>query len=378
MVRFIVLGAGRVGAVIAADLAGEAGAEVTVADAGGGALAAARAREPRLRALRADLRRPEAVRELVAPFDVVVGALPSALGFAALRAVVEAGKACADISFTVEDPLALDGLARERGARVVVDFGVAPGMSHLLAAEGVRRLGDARSVRILVGGIPRDPEVPWRFKAAFAPGDVVEEYTRPARVREGGEDVTKPALSDRERAAFEGVGELEAATTDGLRTLLRTLAVPDMVEKTLRWPGHYDRMEELRASGFFASEPVEVSGARVAPLELTRALLARAWTYAEGEQDLTVMRVEVASAARRLAWELVDLYDAATRTTSMARTTAFPCAIVARLLADGTVGEPGIHPPERLADIPGAVERVLAEHARRGVRYRASETPPPG
>ena len=364
------------GAVIAADLAADADLDVTAVDASARALESARARvgdAARLR--RADLADPQVVGALAGEFDLVVGALPSRLGFAALRAVLEAGRPCVDISFMPEDARALDALARERGVVAVVDMGVAPGMSHLLAAHGVRRLGGAERLRILVGGVPVEPRPPFYFKAAFAPADVVEEYTRPARVVEGGQVLVRPALSRVEPVELPGVGRMEAGLTDGLRSLVHTLEVPDMAELTLRWPGHYDLIRAFQATGLLSAEPVALGSASVRPLDLTSALLVAQWTYAEGEQDLTVMRVEVEGARGRLVWDLLDRYEESTRTSSMARTTAFPCAIVARLLADGSIGAPGVHPPEDLAAVPGLVERVLAEHGRRGVDYREGGAP---
>jgi len=377
MTKTLVLGAGRVGAVIAADLAAEADLDVTVADRSASALSGARARAGGSLAIRrADLSDAEAVRALAAEFDLVVGALPSRLGLAALRAVIEAGRPFADISFMPQDARGLDALARSRGVAAVVDIGVAPGMSHLLAAHGVRRLAGAQRVRILVGGVPLEPRPPFFFKAAFAPGDVVEEYTRPARLVEGGRVVERAALSIVEPVELPGVGRMEAGLTDGLRSLVHSLAVPEMVELTLRWPGHYGLIRALQSAGFFSTEPLSVGSAQLRPLDLTSALLAQQWTYSEGEQDLTVMRVEVCGSGRKLVWDLVDRYDSATQTTSMARTSGFPCAIVARLLADGTIAEPGVHPPEHLSSIPGLVQRVLAEHARRGVHYREEALEP--
>ena len=70
----------------------------------------------------------------------------------------------------------------------------------------------------------------------------------------------------------------------------------------------------------------------------------------------------------RHAWDMLDRYHSASGTTSMARTTAFPCTIVARLLASGAIGGPGVLPPERLGAQPGVLDQVLGELDERGVR----------
>jgi saccharopine dehydrogenase-like NADP-dependent oxidoreductase len=375
--RAVVLGGGMVGAVIAEDLLEEEGLQVTLVDRDASRLEEVAQRSPGLTTRVADCSDPAALAALAAEADVVVGALASHLGFGALRAVLEAGKPYCDISFMAEDPLALDGLAREQGVTAVVDCGVAPGMTHMLVGYAVQALDRVDALKIYVGGLPRVRSWPFEYKAGFAPADVIEEYTRPVRVVEHGKVVVKEALSEPELLEFEGVGTLEAFNTDGLRSLVETLEVPHMVEKTMRYPGHRALMQAFRETGLFGTEPVTVRGAQVVPRELTSALLFPKWTFEEGEEDLTALRV-IAEGARgeqpvSLRWDMLDRYDPATGRTSMSRTTAYPCAIVARLLLAGRVPQAGVLPPERLGAMPGVLDEVLAALRSRGVDYRPSE-----
>ena len=367
----IVLGAGMVGSVIAADLAGDF--DVTVADASDDALARAKRRAGDVDCVRRDLSDPNAVAKLVEPYDVVLGAMPSRFGFATLRAVVGAGKRYADISFMPENALALDDVARANGATAVVDCGVAPGMSNMLAGYGAATLDEPERIVIYVGGLPRERHWPYEYKAGFAPSDVIEEYTRPARIVINGKTVVREALSEPELIDFDGVGTVEAFNTDGLRTLIDTLDVPDMIEKTMRYPGHIELMRVLRETGFFSHEPVDVGGVAVRPIDFTSRILFPHWTYEEGEADLTIMRVEVTGRrdGRRVTWrwDLHDRLDPATNTTSMARTTGFPCAIVARMLAAGEVTETGVLAPETFVRAPGRLDAVLKGLQMRGVEY---------
>ena len=146
-----------------------------------------------------------------------------------------------------------------------------------------------------------------------------------------------------------------------------------MVEKTMRYPGHAALMSAFRDAGLFSKEAVEVGGQMVVPLELTSRVLFPQWTFEEGEEDLTVMRIlvrgQIDGNARTLRWDLSDRYSQAEGATSMSRTTALPCAIVARMLADGTFDQAGVHPPEVLGAVPGLPERVLSALAARGVTY---------
>ena len=377
MPRVIVLGSGLIGSFIAADMAGD-GADVTVADVSDDALGHAATRSGgKVETRRADLSRPDVIRKLVEPFDLVIGALPSCHGFASLRAVIEAGRPIVDISFMPQDALALDALARERGVTAIVDCGVAPGLSNLLAARAVSQLDECDRVEILAGGVPRKPTEPFRYKAPFAPEDVLEEYTRPARIVAGGCVVDTEPLADSEIVDIPAVGALEATTTDGLRSLATTLAVPNLRERTLRHPGHYTLMRALKTAGFLSKEPREIDGARVVPLALTSALLFPLWTYLPGEEDVTVLRVVAEGRKQgrqaRIQWDMVDFCDPRTGASSMARTTGLTCTTFARLVLEGAVDAAGVLPPERFGFDGAFVRRVLSELAVRGVTVELSE-----
>lgn len=376
--KAIVLGAGMVGTTMARDLASDPGFDVTVADIRPEALA--RAAEPhpqspkaRLGTVEIDLTDPQAIRQAVAGYDLVLGALASHLGFEALRAVLEAGKPYCDISFMPEDALELDALAKERGVTAVVDCGVAPGISNLLAGHAVSHLDLALRVDICVGGLPLERRLPFEYKASFAPADVIEEYTRPARFRVGGALVVREALSEPELLDFPGIGTLEAFNTDGCRSLLRTLDAPDLRERTLRYPGHAALMAAFRQAGLFSKDAIMVNGLAVRPLDVTSQLLFPKWQYLDGEADLTVMRVVVEGIreGRRLrhTWNLLDRYDVVTGIRSMSRATAFPAAIMARIIAGGRFSRPGVHPPETPGRDPALAAFMLSELENRGVRY---------
>jgi len=380
MARAVVLGAGMVGAVVAADIAADDRFEVAIADRSDENLARAAAhRMERCDPVVADLADPAVVHRLAAEADLVLGALPSHLGYRAVEAVIEAGKPYSDISFMAENALKHDAKAKNAGVACVVDIGVAPGMSNLLAGAAAHRMERCDRIEIYVGGLPVERRWPFQYKAGFAPADVVEEYTRPSRIVERGEVVVRPALTEPELMDFPRIGTLEAVNTDGLRTLADTLDVPNMVEKTLRYPGHYELMRIFRETGLFSKEPIEVSGQRVVPLEVTSALMFPKWTYEEGERDLTVMAVIAEGVLdgkpARIRWDLYDEYDPVQKATSMSRTTGFPCAIVARLLHEGKITTPGVLPPEKLGAVPGVLEAVFEELGKRGVRYTETVEP---
>ena len=374
--KVVVLGAGMVGSATAADLASRSEYDVTVVDGREEALERV-GRQSGARTLRADLSNPEGLLGAVGPADLVLGALSSRLGLRTLKALIEAGKAYCDISFMAEDAWELDALAKRHGATAVVDCGVAPGVSNLLAGYATSLLERTERIEIYVGGLPAERRWPFQYKAGFAPHDVLEEYTRPSRVVEHGQVVVKEALSEPELMDFPVLGTLEAFNTDGLRSLAHNLRVPFMKEKTLRYPGHIELMRAFRHTGLFSREALEVGGVMVRPLDITAALLFPKWTFEEGEADLTVMRV-LAEGTRggrrtRLTWDLLDRYDRATGIRSMSRTTGFAATSMLALMARGMVAGPGVFAPEQLALQPGLPEAFLAEYASRGIQVHHRE-----
>lgn len=371
MTHIVVLGAGRVGGVMARDLAPDF--KVTVADKFPAALE--RMKAFGLATRQADLGSSEGVKAAVSDADIVVGAVPGFMGFATSKAVIEARKTLVDISFFDEDCFLLDDLAKANDVTAIVDCGVAPGCGNIILGDSARQWDKVTRFECLVGGLPQVRTWPYEYQAGFSPIDVIEEYTRPARYVKDGHTVTLPALSEPELIDFEGVGTLEAFNTDGLRSVIHTFpGVPDMKEKTLRYPGHIEKMRMLRESGFFSKIPIEVNGVRIAPLDLTCALLFPMWQMKQGDEDVTIMRVSVEGQKGGVAVtrtvDMVDRADPATGYSAMARTTGFTCTAAVRLVAAGKFQRRGICPPEYIGMEPGAWAFIKAELAKRNVVYR--------
>jgi lysine 6-dehydrogenase len=362
-----VLGAGMVGRAIALDLATVF--SVTSFDVSEQNLQLLQRKSTNIKTVVADLQNTGAYSSLLQPFDLVVTAVPGFMGFDTLKAVINAGKNVVDISFFPEDALQLDALAKEKNVTAIVDCGVAPGMSNWIIGRYNAEM-KIDGFEIYVGGLPLHPQPPFFYKAPFSPVDVIEEYTRPARLKENGVIVTKPALTDRKMMQFDGVGNLEAFNTDGLRSLLFTMPhIPTQIEQTLRYPGHIDLIIALKQSGFFSEEKIKVNGAELSPLQFTSKLLINEWKLGETEEELTVMKVIVHGEEKTIEYNLLDKFDAATQTSSMARTTGYTCTAAVHLLANNMVTKKGVFPPELLGDDKNAFDFVLNYLEQRGVHW---------
>ena len=368
--KIIVLGGGLVGGPMARDLAHEF--ELSLADINKNNLDKAIGSFP-ITGIECDLLKEEVIRKLVSEFDLVINAVPGHMGFKTLETVIDSGKNVVDIAFFPEDLFLLDGLAKEKGVVVISDIGVAPGMSNILTAYASEQMDKTQKVKIMVGGLPKIRQQPWEYKAVFSPADVIEEYTRPARVVRNGEEVILPPLCEKELLEFEGIGTLEAFISDGLRSLIRTIDAPDMEEKTLRYPGHARLMEILRDAGFFSQEKERLGDNYIRPLDLTSKLLFDQWKLDEGEVDITVMRVIVSGVKDgkpiSISYDLYDEYDPNSGIHSMARTTGYTATITARMVLNGMYGHIGVSPPEYLGRKEECVAFLFNEFEKRGICY---------
>lgn len=367
--KVIVLGAGLVGKAMALDLATHF--DVTSADINKQSLASLPAQG--IKTLEVDVADAKKLKSVLADFDLVIGAVPGFLGFATAKAVIEAGKNMVDISFFPEDPFELDELAKANGVTIVTDCGVAPGMGNIILGYHAKHMNVHR-YECLVGGLPVVRQWPYEYKAVFSPIDVIEEYTRPARYVQHGQVVVREALSDAALVHFDKVGTLEAWNSDGLRTLIKTMPhIPDMIEKTLRYPGCIEYLRVLRETGFFSKDPIMVNGMPVRPLDVTAQLLFPQWKLQPGETEFTVMRITLEgeeNGVRRLyQYNLLDYTDTEKGILSMARTTGYTCTAVAHLVANGAFSRKGISPPEYLGQDPSNFAFINQYLKDRGVVY---------
>jgi saccharopine dehydrogenase-like NADP-dependent oxidoreductase len=271
MKKVVVLGSGMIGSVIARDLS--ANYNVTVVDKDSHRLNILR-ESSSVKTIISDLNSEIKVQEIIIDYDLAICALPGSLGFKALKSVISEGKNVVDISFASEDPFQLDSLAVEKNVTAIVDCGISPGLSNLVLGHHNEQM-EINGYKCMIGGLPVRQDLPFKYKAFFSPIDVIEEYTRPARIIEKGKLVVKEAMTDSEIVEFENAGKLEAVNTDGLRTLLKTMKIPNMVEKTLRYPGHIDLMRIFKDVGFFSSEEIDLSGKSIKPIQKKRNMPPR-------------------------------------------------------------------------------------------------------
>lgn len=373
--KIAVLGAGMVGRTIAIDLS--TSFDVTSVDKSEASLAKLKSQNSSLKTLAFDLSETEGYNTLLQPFDIVVAAVPGFMGYNTLKGIIEAGKNVIDISFSPEDMLSLDSLAKEKSVTAIVDCGVAPGMSNFILGRYNEEM-KIENFECYVGGLPKIRKKPFEYKAPFSPVDVIEEYMRPARMQENGQIVTKAALSDIELMEFDEIGTLEAFNTDGLRSILDTMGhIPNMKEKTLRYPGHADLIIALQRSGFFDTIPISIQNTKITPLSFTASILFNEWKLLPGEEEFTVMKVIAEGIEngkhKKVTYSLLDRYDVNTQTSSMARSTGYTATAAVHLVANQLFTGKGVYPPEKIGSNKNCFEFVLKHLKQRNVVWEKEE-----
>jgi lysine 6-dehydrogenase len=375
--KMLVLGAGLQGCAAAHNLLQHEGVEqVTIADLHPNRLPPFL--QPylgkRLRAVPLDASDFEAVVAMMKGHDAALCALPYYFNEPMTRAAIEGGSHFCDLGGNTEivfQQKKLQESASARGVSVIPDCGLAPGMVNILAAEGIRRVDRARSVRIYVGGLPQHPEPPLNYQIVYSLEGALDYYTTPSWVLRQGKAVQVDALSELEPQEFPApVGTLEAFHTGGgVSTMPFAFEgkIDTMEYKTLRYPGHVAIMRPIRELGLISNTPIPVKGQPVVPRDLFIAAVQPKLYKPEG-RDLVALRVVVEGdkdgRPAKLTFELLDYFDPAQGISAMMRTTGYSLSLTALMQADGTIAARGVHTPDEAVPFRAYVDGL----ARFGVR----------
>ncbi len=375
--KMLVLGGGLQGSACSYDLLKQDDVEkVTLADVRAGAGAPFLPEDPRLERVVVDFSDETATRTLMAAHDVVMSAAPYYFNETLARLAIEAGCDYTDLGGNTEilfAQLEMSDAAHEAGSTLIPDVGLAPGMVNVLAAEGMRRLDEAMTVQMFVGGLPQKPVPPLNYQVVYSLKGMIDYYSTPSFVIRGGKPVEVAALSEIEHVEFEGLGTLEAFHTAGGASILpwRYEGKVDRLEyKTLRFPGHAELMRSIQELGLMSLDPVEVRDASVVPRDLLVAVLRPLLTRSDPDQ--VVLRVTATGILDgeqvTHRWDLIDKEDEESGITAMERTTGFTLSLVGLLMGRDVIHATGVMPPDE--GIPA--ETYLAEMAKRGVNIRYS------
>jgi lysine 6-dehydrogenase len=389
--KLLVIGSGMMGSAAACDMARQGQVDsVTLADNDLKRAKDVAARvnritaDKKVRAVALDASKEKEAARLMKGHDGALSAVPYFLNLGLAKAAISAGCHFADLggnNTVVLQELALAKQAEKRGIGIAPDCGLSPGMASILGGELVRRLdGRADALKLYVGGLPERPMPPFHYQLVFSVEGLINEFVEPARILRKGKITIIDPLTEPEEFHMDGFAPLVAfQTSGGTSTMPETFAgkVGECFEKTLRYPGHYDLLCELKELGLFSSEKMRVGNVEVAP----RALMSKVFEekFAGKGPDVCIMRIEAHESikapgvrgllggklkGRVATFTMVDHYDPKSDMSAMMRTTAFPASIVLQMMCMGAVSKRGAVLQER--DVPA--QAFLEEIERRGIK----------
>jgi lysine 6-dehydrogenase len=286
---------------------------------------------------------------IVDDVDLIIGLAPGRLGFNVMKACVEKKKNLIDLSFMAEDPFLFQDAALKAGVRIIPDCGVAPGLSNMLIGKASSQLDQIEDVIIYVGGLPQDPKPPLNYKVTWCVEDLFEEYTRNAKIVRNGKTAEVEALEGLEEVEFEGFGKFEGFFTDSVRTLHHTIKANNMWEKTLRYPGHVEKIKLIKKLGLLNKKPLK--SINISPWKFMSKFWEENLSFFE-YKDVLLMRIQVSGKKNSTkimhTYEVVDYFDEQRNITAMGRSTAYTAFAVIKLMIENKISKKGLIPPEIL------------------------------
>lgn len=377
--KILVLGCGNIGSVAARDLAESLpSAEIILADMNESRAkeAASKVDQENVSWIRVDASNHNELVSALKKFDIAIGALPGEIGYQVCKASCVAGIDLVDVSYMPEDVMTLQKDASKTGICILPDCGMSPGLGSVLVGYAVSKLDKVGNVHMLNGGLPEKPIPPLGYMITWSVKDLIDMYSRKVNIVREGKIVQVPAMSGLQEINFPGVGKLEAFYTDGLRTMLYTFKnVKNMWEKSLRYPGHVEKIGLLKDLGFFEEKELKIEKFSISPREVTAKLL-ESKLKRKDIGDIVVMLIEVDGTKNgnrvQYTYQVLDHYDKKHQVTAMGRTTAYTASVVAQLLAQKAIKEKGVIPPEKLGMNRELYNKFMSLMKKRNISVKES------
>ncbi len=292
------------------------------------------------------------ILDILKSSEVVINTLPSKFGIKGLLKIIEAERNAVDITFVEEDATFYSPHAKEKNISIVIDAGIAPGLSNMCVGYAKAKIGFLKDVKIYVGGIPKEPKPPLNLVVHFNPEDLLAEYERPVRIVRNWQVEFVPPLYGIEEVEFLDK-TYEAFYTDGLRSLTKKRFAKNMFEKTVRYRGHAEWIKSMEKDRL---------------LEILKE-------YAKKDiEDMMLFRILAeGTEGKRLHFELVDYYDRERKETAMSRTTGYTALSLAEMMLERKISEKGVIPPEDIGKDEKLFEDVAEKLRTFNVNLQVNE-----
>jgi saccharopine dehydrogenase-like NADP-dependent oxidoreductase len=335
----------------------------------------------RVMAVSLDAADESSLASLIRKADVVIESLPPQFALTVGRIAATEGvhlvssmyylnpgeKDAGKIAQIKEELRNLDRVAKEKGAVILTEFGMDPGIDLVVGAKALSEFDNVEEFYSYGAGFPT-PEAannPLKYKFTWSVGGVIRSYLRPGKVIADGRVVEVKAdevFAEKNRHLLEidAIGSpLECYPNGNAEHYAKLFGIRDTVKQMGRYacrlPGHCVFWSTMAKCGFLNDQPVDVNGVMVSPVQFTAALLGSQaqFYFTDQEQDMALIFIDVRGKKdgqkKRVTYQLIDRRDLETGFTSMQRTVGFTMSLGARLLLEGKLNKPGLLLP---MDVP--------------------------
>jgi len=251
MHRVLILGAGKIGALISGLLAESGAYKVQLADVDGAAADAVVRAHASAQLVPITLDASDAAaltRHLDAhPVDAVISSLPYHCNVRVAEAARKAHLHYFDLTEDVEVTRAVRAIAARAGQAFVPQCGLAPGFISIAAAELITHFDELRAVKLRVGALPQHPNNVLKYSLTWSTDGLINEYGNPCQAISDGRLVELAPLEGLEEIELDGTLYEAFNTSGGLGSLAETHGanIESMNYKTIRYPGHCEQMRLL-------------------------------------------------------------------------------------------------------------------------------------
>ncbi len=384
--KFLVLGAGRLGYAVTYDLIRSPKVEKVILadkDVKKVEFVERTLSNSKIVPIELDVADLEYVSDLMKSSDVTVSCIPSELNYELAKTALHSkSHFCdmGDIPQVAKKEFMLDEVAKEQGVTIIPELGIAPGLVSILANAASATLDELYEIRIRVGSLPVEQgETLLNCGQVNCIDGLIRSYSGDCSIIRNGEYVKVPPLSDLEEIEFpKPIGRLEAfSTSGGITTLSKTMfgKVEHLDFKTIQYPGHCEQIRLIKELGLLDSEKLTLpSGVEVAPQTVLMTQLSKKLTGECG--DVVILRITVTGVKDRkpiqCVWNLVDYGDEAGKLSAMSKLGGYCASIIAQMVAREDITNRGVLFQQEC--VPAKL--LLAELAGRGISLTMTERAP--
>ncbi|KYK24114.1 hypothetical protein AYK24_06805 [Thermoplasmatales archaeon SG8-52-4] len=291
------------------------------------------------------------VKKCLRNYDIAISAVPYRYNYELAKTAIETKTHFLDLGGNndiVKKERGLNKEAVKKGATIVYDCGLAPGLTSVIVKEIVEDMDFVKNVKIRVGGLPINPKPPLNYQIVFSANGLINEYIEKAIVLNNGKIIKKESMTELEKISFpKPFGEMEAfLTSGGCSTLPYTYKdkIGYLDYKTIRYPGHCEIFKTLLDIGLASEKSVDLGNKIIVPRDLLITYLKQ--KLPSNEKDVVLLKV-VSICMKNgkkidLEYNMIDYYDDKNNITSMMRTTGYPTSIIAQMIENGIINKSGV------------------------------------